>query len=71
MARGGIILTREVTYALLNRLSDFTEWNQCAVMNVLLRYSTKDEDEIFDILVSCLFLCMKGQEERRRKRIVL
>eukprot|EP01147_Barroeca_monosierra_P004316 gene4316-6624_t len=49
-SQGGIILTKEVAYMLLNRLADFTEWNQCAVMNVLLRYTPQDEEEIFDIL---------------------
>jgi vesicle coat complex subunit len=50
-ARGGIMLTQDIAYTLLNRLKDFTEWNQSAVMSVLLRYSPSDPDEAFDILV--------------------
>lgn len=29
---------------------DFTDWNQCAIMSVLVRYAPSDEDEVFDIL---------------------
>ena len=52
-ARGGIMLTQDIAYTLLNRLKDFTEWNQSAVMSVLLRYTPSDADEAFDILVGC------------------
>ncbi|EDQ89747.1 uncharacterized protein MONBRDRAFT_16817 [Monosiga brevicollis MX1] len=49
-ARGGIMLTQEVAYMLFNRLREFTEWKQCAVMNVLLRYKPASDDEVFSIL---------------------
>lgn len=31
-------------------MQDFSDWNQCVVMSVLVRYSPSDEDEVFDIL---------------------
>jgi hypothetical protein len=48
---GGILLTRETAYILFNRLREFPDWSQCAVMSVLARYVPSNEDEIFDILV--------------------
>ena len=37
---------------MLFRLHDFSEWGQCLVLKLLLRYKSADEEELFDILVS-------------------
>ena len=34
------------------RLKDFSEWSQCQVLDLLLRYHPTSENELFDILVS-------------------
>eukprot|EP00911_Craspedida_sp_UC1_P002022 UC1_evm1s1561 len=49
-AEGGLLLTKAVVVSLMNRLTDFTEWNQCIIMGVLARYTPGDEDEVFDLL---------------------
>lgn len=49
-AEGGLLLTKEVVVRLMNRLTEFTEWNQCVIMGVVARYQTADEDECFDML---------------------
>jgi hypothetical protein len=48
---GGIVLTKDITYTLFNRLRELPEWSQCIVMGVLARYVPSNEDETFDILV--------------------
>lgn len=35
-----------------NRLRDFSEWDQCQVMDLIKCYQPASEDEIFDLLVS-------------------
>ena len=37
------------------RLRDFSEWGQCQILELLMRYSPSNEEEVFDILVSKLF----------------
>ena len=32
-------------------MHDFSEWGQCLVLKLLLRYKSADEEELFDILV--------------------
>lgn len=43
-------MTKELTYSILNRLREFPEWNQCMLMNLLLRWQSEDEDEVYDVL---------------------
>lgn len=38
-------------FCLLFRLRDFSEWGQCQVLQLLLRYKASDEEEVFDLLV--------------------
>lgn len=47
---GGLEVPSEVAYNFLNRLNQFSEWGQCAVLSVLPRYQVKDEQEMFDIM---------------------
>lgn len=49
-AEGGFIPSRDLVTNLLNRLNHFSEWGQCAVLNLLTRYSVSDESEMFDIM---------------------
>ena len=46
-----MVLTREIAHTLFNLLRDLSEWGQCDVMRVLVRYVPSTEDEVFDILV--------------------
>lgn len=47
---GGFQPTREVITNLLNRLNQFSEWGQCAVLRLLAKYRVADEGEMFDIM---------------------
>lgn len=47
---GGYQPTREVITNLLNRLQQFSEWGQCAVLKLLSKYRVGDEQEMFDIM---------------------
>ncbi|XP_074652250.1 AP-4 complex subunit beta-1-like [Tubulanus polymorphus] len=47
---GGIVVNKNIAYSLLNRVSSFSEWGVIRVFDVLKRYETKDENEVFDIL---------------------
>lgn len=47
---GGFDVTKEIIINLLNRLSQFSEWGQCAVLRLLAKYRVSDEQEMFDIM---------------------
>jgi len=47
---GGYQPTREIITNLLNRLHQFSEWGQCAVLRLLAKYHVADEGEMFDIM---------------------
>jgi len=47
---GGLIATREMMTTLLNRLGQFSEWGQCAVLRLLTKYCVADQGEMFDIM---------------------
>uniref|UniRef100_A0A7S4RGM6 AP complex subunit beta n=1 Tax=Alexandrium monilatum TaxID=311494 RepID=A0A7S4RGM6_9DINO len=47
---GGLQPTREMVTNMLNRLNQFSEWGQCAVLRLLTKYQVADEAEMFDIM---------------------
>ena len=49
---GGIKVTKAVVHHLLNRIADFSEWSQCSLLDITVKYAPmiEDEDEIFDIM---------------------
>lgn len=47
---GGMVITKKIAHYLINRLRDFSEWGQCQILQLLLRYKCEDEEEVFDIL---------------------
>jgi len=47
---GGIQINKSILYFLLNRLRDMTEWQQVGVLNLTLKYTPANEDELFDIM---------------------
>jgi AP-4 complex subunit beta-1 len=49
-SEGGVVVNRNITHYLLNRLKEFNEWGQCSVMEVLMRYTPSDEEEMIDML---------------------
>mmetsp|Transcript_21961 Transcript_21961/g.55959 ORF Transcript_21961/g.55959 Transcript_21961/m.55959 type:complete len:561 (+) Transcript_21961:233-1915(+) len=47
---GGFQPTRDMVHQMLNRLNQFSEWGQCAVLRLLTKYQVADEGEMFDIM---------------------
>ncbi|XP_021355383.1 AP-4 complex subunit beta-1-like [Mizuhopecten yessoensis] len=47
---GGLVVNKNISHYLLNKLESLTPWGQIYIMNVLVRYTPKSEDETFDIL---------------------
>jgi AP-4 complex subunit beta-1 len=47
---GGMAINKKIIYHLLNKLRDFHEWGQCAVLDLLVKYEPASNDELFDIL---------------------
>jgi len=44
------LLDKKHVYSLLNRIKEFNEWSQCAVLELVSRYRPSGSDEIFDIM---------------------
>ncbi|XP_010254119.1 PREDICTED: beta-adaptin-like protein A isoform X2 [Nelumbo nucifera] len=44
------LLSKPVIYYLLNRIKDFSEWAQCLVLDLVVKYIPSDSNEIFDIM---------------------
>jgi AP-4 complex subunit beta-1 len=49
-ADGGVQVNKSILYYLLNRLRDFSEWQQPMVLDLVLKYTPASEDEMFDIM---------------------
>jgi AP-4 complex subunit beta-1 len=47
---GGVVVNKAILYFLLNRLRDMSEWQQCHVLALVLKYTPANEDEMFDIM---------------------
>ncbi len=47
---GGLLVTKDIAYLLLNRIKEFSEWHQCSMLSLLTRYAPATDDETFDIL---------------------
>jgi AP-4 complex subunit beta-1 len=47
---GGVQINKSMLYFLLNRLRDLSEWQQCQVLKLVLKYTPASEDETFDIM---------------------
>lgn len=47
---GGFQPTREIVTNLLNRITQFSEWGQCAVLRFITKYQVPDEGEMFDVM---------------------
>ena len=50
LGAGGLVPTKRTVYGLLNRLKQFNEWGQCAVLRFAHSYVPEAEQEVFDIL---------------------
>ncbi|XP_043704548.1 beta-adaptin-like protein A [Telopea speciosissima] len=44
------LLSKPVIYYLLNRIKEFSEWAQCLVLDLVVKYIPSDSNEIFDIM---------------------
>jgi AP-4 complex subunit beta-1 len=47
---GGISISRKLIIYLLNRFHEFNEWGQTLVLDMIQRYSPRDDNEMLDIL---------------------
>eukprot|EP00475_Leptophrys_vorax_P041247 TRINITY_DN77800_c0_g1_i1.p1 TRINITY_DN77800_c0_g1~~TRINITY_DN77800_c0_g1_i1.p1 ORF type:complete len:749 (-),score=222.35 TRINITY_DN77800_c0_g1_i1:88-2334(-) len=47
---GGMAINKKIIYHLLNKLTEFHEWGQCVVLDLLVKYEPASNDEVFDIL---------------------
>lgn len=47
---GGFTITRNILIYLLNRLRDLSEWQQPQVLELVLKYTPQNEEEMFDIM---------------------
>jgi AP-4 complex subunit beta-1 len=47
---GGMAINSNIVQYLLTRIREFSEWGQCAVLDLISRYSPSSDDEMFDIM---------------------
>lgn len=47
---GGIAINQHIVMHLLNRISDFNEWGQCNILQIVARYKPASQDEVFGIM---------------------
>ena len=47
---GGVNVSKQILYFLLNRLREIPEWHQPQILQLVLRYTPASEDEMFDIM---------------------
>ncbi|CAK7296671.1 AP-4 complex subunit beta-1 [Vulpes lagopus] len=47
---GGVVINKPIAHHLLNRMPKLDQWGQAEVLNFLLRYQPRSEEELFDIL---------------------
>lgn len=47
---GGIAINQQIVMHLLARISDFNEWGQCNILQIVARYKPQGDDEVFNIM---------------------
>lgn len=47
---GGIAVNQQIVMHLLSRISDFNEWGQCNILQIVARYKPIGPDEVFNIM---------------------
>lgn len=47
---GGIAINQQIIMHLLSHISDFNEWGQCNILQIVARYKPAAEDEVFNIM---------------------
>lgn len=52
---GGISISSKMIIHLLNNLKEFNEWGQNVVLEIVSRYTPKDEEQLYAILVYNLY----------------
>ncbi len=60
---GGVAVNQALIVYLLNRVREFTDWGQCAVLALTAKYTPADEDEMFaimNLLDGCLKVAHSG-----------
>eukprot|EP00299_Pterocystis_sp_00344_P016402 c8232_g1_i1.p1 GENE.c8232_g1_i1~~c8232_g1_i1.p1 ORF type:complete len:735 (-),score=164.69 c8232_g1_i1:51-2255(-) len=48
--RGGMVINKTIIHHLLNRIKEFSEWQQATILAVVARYTPESKDELFDIM---------------------
>jgi AP-4 complex subunit beta-1 len=51
---GGIAISGKMIIHLLNILSEFNEWGQNMVLELVSRYTPKDEEQLYSIMVNLI-----------------
>lgn len=47
---GGIAINQQIVMHLLSRISDFNEWGQCNILQIVARYKPSGPEEVFNIM---------------------
>ena len=59
-SEGGMAINKMIIFHLLSRLKDFSEWGQCTVIDLVSKYTPENQEEMFEIMVRCIFECTSG-----------
>lgn len=51
-SEGGMAINTQIIMYLLNRIKEFNEWGQCAVLELVAKYKPNSDQEMFDIMVT-------------------
>ena len=49
-SEGGMAVNRQIVIYLLSRLKEFSEWGQCTILELVVRYPPATSDEMFEIM---------------------
>ncbi len=47
---GGVAVNQAIAHHLLSHIREFSDWGQCIVMDLLLKYTPANDDELFGIM---------------------
>lgn len=53
---GGIAISNKMIIHLINTLKEFNEWGQNMVLDLVSRYTPRDEDQLYSIMVITLLI---------------
>ena len=68
---GHMAINTPIIVYLLNRISEFNEWGQCEVLNLLARYTPSGDQEMFDIMVTKRRREKKSEKKKIKSSAIL